>query len=190
MKLFREEHKLLTLFRTCTRQFRIKSDQKSFHFIKLIDMLNFKNSIWWLIRTRTLNYDMLYFYIDKILNLFSYICLNLMFVCKRLWKNRFKFIYISNSPKIASFAKCLTKVMLKIALDLFCISLNFNFTFNTLRFGKSLEHLQQWVLIFCKHLSTQLYLLSVLNYTMLSNIQFKRYNFNLFTHAYFTVPEV
>jgi hypothetical protein len=45
--------------------------------------------------------------------------------------------------KIASFAKCLAKVMLKIALDLFYISLNFNFTFNTLRFGKSLEHLQQ-----------------------------------------------
>jgi hypothetical protein len=44
MKLFKEEHKLLTLFRTCTRQFRIKSDQKSFHFMKLIDMLNFKNS--------------------------------------------------------------------------------------------------------------------------------------------------
>jgi hypothetical protein len=45
--------------------------------------------------------------------------------------------------KIASLAKCLAKVMLKIALDLFYISLNFNFTFNTLRFGKSLEHLQQ-----------------------------------------------
>jgi hypothetical protein len=72
MKLFKEEHKLLTLFRTCTRQFQIKSDQKSFHFMKLIDMLNFKNSIWRLIRTRTLNYDMLYFYIDKILNLLSY----------------------------------------------------------------------------------------------------------------------
>jgi hypothetical protein len=35
--------------------------------------------------------------------------------------------------KIASFAKCLAKVMLKIALDLFYISLNFNFTFNTFK---------------------------------------------------------
>jgi hypothetical protein len=105
MKLFKEEHKLLTLFRTCTRQYRIKSDQKSFHFMKLIDMLNFKNSIWRLIRTISLNYDMLYFYIDQILNLFSYICLNLMFVCNRLWKNRFKFKYISNPQKNSFFCK-------------------------------------------------------------------------------------
>jgi hypothetical protein len=133
MKLFKEEHKLLTLFRTCTRQFRIKSDQKSFHFMKLIDMLNFKNSIWRLIRTRSLNYDMLYFYIDKILNLFSYICLNLMFVCKRLWKNLLNLNIYLIRKKIASFAKCLAKVMLKIALDLFYISLNFNFTFNTFK---------------------------------------------------------
>ena len=62
---------------------------------------------------------------------------------QKVMKKSFKLKYISNPPKIASFAKCLAKVMLKIALDLFCISPNFYFTFNTLRFGKSLEYLQQ-----------------------------------------------